>query len=183
MVFQSDRGGNWDIYTIGTDGSNPRQLTFSEDFDARPDWSPNGGRIAYMSERDGNWQIYLLDMQTGQEKRLTSGVANSRQPVFSPSGNEIAYNSVSGAMGADSISELFIIDLETLATRQITRFGKKACCADWSPDGDFIYFTMRDLGEDGDQDIYRISPNGGFPEAIIANPGYDGRVVVSPFLD
>ena len=43
---------------------------------------------------------------------------------------------------------------------------------------------MNNLGEDGDSDIYRISPNGGFPKAIIANPGYDdGRVVVSPFLD
>ena len=184
VVFSSNRGGNWDIYVIGVDGSNPRQLTFSESDDIRPDWSPDGGRIAYMSERDGNWQIYLLDMQTGQEKRLTSGIANNRQPVFSPSGKEIAYHSVSGSMGGDAISELFVLDLDTLETRQITRFGKSACCADWSPDGDFIYFVMSDLGENADNDIYRISPNGGFPEAIIANPGYDNsRVVVSPFLN
>ena len=181
VVFVSTRGGNLDIYTIGVDGSNPRQLTFSESDDIRPDWSPDSGRIAYTSERDGNWQIYLLDMRTGQEKRLTSGIANSRQPVFSPSGNEIAYHAVSGDVGS-AISELFILDLETLATRQITRFGKDACCADWSPDGDFIYFMMSDLNEN-EWDIYRISPNGGFPETIIANPGYDGRVVVSPFLD
>ena len=177
-------GGNWDIYSIGFDGAPPRQLTFSEYADVRPDWSPDGGRIVYTSARDGNWQIYLLDMQSWQEKRLTSGVANSRQPVFSPSGKEIAYHSVSGAMGADSISELFVLDLETLDTRQITRFGKSACCANWSPDGEFIYFLMSDLGEDAwDSDIYRISPNNGSYEAVIVNPGFDGRVVVSPFLD
>ena len=182
MVFQSNRGGNWDIYMIGVDGSNPRQLTFNEGGDIRPDWSPDGGRIAYTSERGGNWQIYLLDMQTGRDNKLTSGIANNRHPVFSPSGAEIAYHSVTGDVGG-SISELFIFDLETLETRQITRFGKNACCANWSPDGEFIYFTMADLGEDADWDIYRISPNGGFPEAIIENPGYDARVVVSPFLD
>ena len=182
VVFHSNRGGNWDIYTIGVDGSNPRQLTFSESGDIRPDWSPDGGRIAYSSERDGNWQIYLLDLQTGQERRLTSGIANNREPVFSPNGAEIAYHAVTGDAGASSITELFVLDLETLETRQVTRFGKDACCADWSPDGAFIYFMMSDLGED-EWDIYRISPGGGFPETIIGNPGYDGRVVVSPFLD
>ncbi len=180
-VFYSNRGGNRDIYRIGVDGSNPRQLTFSESDDIRPDWSPDGGRIAYTSERDGNWQIYLLDLQTGQERKITSGIVNNRQPAFSPSGAEIAYHSVTGEVG-DSISELFVLDLETLETRQVTRFGKDACCANWSPDGAFIYFMMSELGED-EWDIHRISPGGGFPETIIGNPGYDGRVVASPFLD
>ena len=187
MVFSSYRDGIWDIYSIGVDGSNPRQLTFrefNEDADTRLDLSPDGGRIVYMSARDGNWQIYLRDMQSWQEKRLTSGVANNRQPVFSPNGKEIAYHSVSGAVGDDPITELFVLDLKTLETRQITRLGKLTCCANWSPDGDFIYFMMSDLGEGEDAwDIYRISSNSGFFEAIIENPGYDGQVVVSPFLD
>ena len=115
---------------------------------------------------------------------LTTGVANNRHPAFSPSGAEIAYHSVTGDIDSDStISELFVLDLETLDTRQITRFGKNACCADWSPDGAFIYFMMKDLGEDADWDIYRISSDGESHEEIIRTPGFDGRVVVSPFLD
>ena len=191
VVFMSgsDRSGSLNIYAIGTDGSNPRQLTFSEGDQYRPDWSPNDERIAYMSERDGNQQIYLLDMQTGQEEKLTSGPANNTHPVFSPSGKEIAYHSAgSGDLGsATSVdareSELFVLDLETRETRQITQFGKIACCADWSPDGEFIYFVMGDPGKD-EWGIYRISPNGGAPEVIIQDPDYyNARVVVSPFLD
>ena len=193
VVFFSDRGGDADIYTIGVDGSNLQQLTVSGYDDLRPDWSPDGTRIAYMSEQDGNWQIYLVDMQTNRGerritrgiRRLTSGVANNRNPVFSPSGAEIAYHSVTGDVDSDSsISELFVLDLETLETRQVTRFGKNACCADWSPDGAFIYFMMKDLGgEDAEWDIYRISSDGESSEAIISNPDFDGSVVVSPFLD
>ena len=190
VVFFSNMGGNLDIYTIGVDGSNLRQLTFSKDDDIRPDWSPDG-RIAYMSKHDWNWQIYLLDMQTTPEgrrlvrgvRRLTSGIANNMNPVFSPSGEEIAYHSVTGDPGDDSsISELFVLDMETLETRQVTRLGKNACCADWSPDGAFIYFMMSELGEE-EWDIHLISSDGESSEAIISNPGFDGWVVVSPFLD
>ena len=191
VVFMSgsDRSGSLNIYAIGTDGSNPRQLTFREGDQYRPDWSPNDERIAYMSERDGNQQIYLLDMQTEQEEKLTSGPANNTHPVFSPSGKEIAYHSAasddlgSATSGDARESELFVLDLETRETRQITQFGKIACCADWSPDGKFIYFVMADRGKD-EWGIYRISPNGGAPEVIIQDPDYyNARVVVSPFLD
>ena len=123
-------------------------------------------------------QIYLLDIQSGDERRITSGIANNHSPRFSPDGKEIVYTSHSG-----DISELFVVDLATLDTRQITRFGKSATSASWSPDAKFIYFSMRELGEGEKSDIYRISPDGGFPEAIIQSESYDGSVVVSPFIE
>ena len=175
----SDRGGNFDIYTIGVKGENPRQITFSENYDGLPDWSPDGRQIAYSSSRDGNSQIYLLDIQSGDERKITSGIADNLYPAFSPDGKEIAYTSDSG-----DISELFVLDLETLESRQITRFGKDAGAASWSPDAKFIYFSMRELGEDSQRrDIYRISPNGGFPEAVIQSENRNRYVVVSPFIE
>ena len=178
VIFSSDRGGNRDIYTVGVDGRNLRQITFSENHEFNPDWSPDGRQIAYTSERDGNSQIYLLDIQSGDERRITSGLADNGLPRFSPNGEEIAYHSRIG-----DISELFVLDLATLESRQITRFGKSASGASWSPDAKFIYFQMNEIGEDTEPDIYRISPDGGFPEAIIQSEGYDGDVVVSPFIE
>ncbi len=181
VVFMSNRSGSWDIYTIGVDGANPRQITFSDNDDIRPDWSPDGRHIAYSSERDGNWQIYLVDIQTGDERRITSGIANNRQPKFSPNGKEIAYHSISGDPSTTGgITELFVLDLESLAARQVTRLGKSSCCTSWSPDAKFIYF---EIYEEGQSDIYRISPDGGFPEAIVQSESYEGRVVVSPFIE
>jgi len=40
VVFSSNRSGNWDLWTVNADGSNPVQLTDDEHYDAYADWSP-----------------------------------------------------------------------------------------------------------------------------------------------
>ena len=182
VVFASSSGaevGDVNLYAIRTDGSNLRQLTFNKynPFAYYPDWSPNGDQIAYTALRDGYMHMFLLDMQTGQEEKLMSVDTHNASPVFSPDGKEIAYHNITPA---HPYTALFVLNLETRETRQII---KDACCADWSPDGKFIYFRMDDPGGK-DKGIYRISPNGGSPEVIIQDRGYyNVWVVVSPFLD
>ena len=182
VVFASSSGtgvGGVNLYAIRTDGSNLRQLTFNKynPFVYYPDWSPNGDQIAYTALRDGYMHMFLLDMQTGQEEKLMSVDTHDASPVFSPDGKEIAYHNITPA---HPYTALFVLNLETRETRQII---KDACCADWSPDGKFIYFRMDDPGGKG-KGIYRISPNGGSPEVIIPDTFYyNVRVVVSPFLD
>ena len=49
IVFQSDRGGRWDIWTVPSQGGEPRRLTDDADVDYHPAWSPDGRWIAYAS--------------------------------------------------------------------------------------------------------------------------------------
>lgn len=38
IAFASDRDGNWEIYVMNADGSNPKYLTNNLAEDTKPDW-------------------------------------------------------------------------------------------------------------------------------------------------
>ncbi|MEO6221001.1 MAG: hypothetical protein ABIO81_11270, partial [Ginsengibacter sp.] len=47
IAFESNRSGNFEIYTMNSDGTNIRQLTFDTAFDGTPAWSPDGKSIVF----------------------------------------------------------------------------------------------------------------------------------------
>ena len=65
IAFQSDRDGNWEIYSMASDGSNPVNLTNNESDDTEPAFSPDGSQIAFVSNRaDGDEEgqfIYVMN--------------------------------------------------------------------------------------------------------------------------
>jgi serine/threonine protein kinase len=63
IAFFSDRSGKYQIWTINPDGSNLRQITFTEKTGASaPVYSPDGARLAF-TEIEGNWQSsFILDL-------------------------------------------------------------------------------------------------------------------------
>jgi len=87
IVFDSRRGGDWDIFVMDADGSNERQLTRSEGVNSRPAWSRDGKRIAFHSTRDrptGNermdFEVYVMDADGSHVRRLTSNTAFDGHP-------------------------------------------------------------------------------------------------------
>ncbi len=70
IAFTSDRSGKYQIWMINADGSNLRQITFTEKTGATaPVFSPDGSQIAF-SEIDGkNLSPFILDLtKTWQEQ-------------------------------------------------------------------------------------------------------------------
>jgi dipeptidyl aminopeptidase/acylaminoacyl peptidase len=81
------------IWVISTaPGSQPRQLTQSG-HDTRPQWSPDGKKIAFLSSRESASQVYVMAAQGGNAKKITSLSTGADNEKWSPDGRSIAFTS------------------------------------------------------------------------------------------
>src|SRR4051812_15759368 len=62
IAFDSDRGGDRDIFTMNSNGSGQTNLTRNKRVDdLRPVWNPGGGKIAFWSDRSGNHDVHSMN--------------------------------------------------------------------------------------------------------------------------
>ncbi len=61
FAFQSDRGGDTDIWVKALAGGDAIQATTELSIEAMPTWSPLGTKIAYHSDLSGNTDIWVAD--------------------------------------------------------------------------------------------------------------------------
>ncbi len=76
------------IWRMDVDGSDLLQLTYGEDGEFSPRWSPDGRLIAFLAERgddEGN-QIHLLNVAGGEAYRLTEHATGVSDISWSPDG-------------------------------------------------------------------------------------------------
>ncbi|UCE97775.1 MAG: PD40 domain-containing protein, partial [Dehalococcoidia bacterium] len=91
IAFSSNRDGDYDIYTVKSDGSGLLQLTDDSATDMAPDWSPDGKKIAFSSNRSGNFEIYTMNTDGSGVKQLTNDGIDKGAPAWSPDGKKIAF--------------------------------------------------------------------------------------------
>lgn len=84
IAFASNRDGDFEIYTMRHNGSNPTNRTTKESYDAEPAWSPNGRKITFVSDRDGTFDLYTMNRDGGNLKRLTDDDAVELGPDWQP---------------------------------------------------------------------------------------------------
>jgi dipeptidyl aminopeptidase/acylaminoacyl peptidase len=86
IVFQSDRDGNQEIYSMNADGSGVLRLTNDPAFDGDAAWSPDGTKLAFARYQAGIDHIYTMNADgTG----LTDLADTARYPAWSPDGMRI----------------------------------------------------------------------------------------------
>ena len=94
------------------------------------DVSPDGGTVVF----DLLGDLYTVPLAGGDATALTEGMAYDAQPRYSPDGSQVVF--VSDRDGAEN---LWRIDVETKATRQVTDTSVHNYeSPDWLPDGDYV---------------------------------------------
>jgi dipeptidyl aminopeptidase/acylaminoacyl peptidase len=81
------------IFMIGLDGKNERQITVYGDKSYNGCWAPDGKSIAFISDREGKPQAFVIDLDGGEARQLTdmeNGIANL---MWSPDGKYLSFTS------------------------------------------------------------------------------------------
>lgn len=147
IVFYSIRSGNHEIYVMGDDGTNVRNLTNNPAHDMFPAVSPDGSKIAFVSDRTGEDAIWLMDID-GSNQTLVADVVGDRShmPDFSPDGKRLVFDG-----GTGGIQQIYFVYLtDTANPIQLTTAADALFSANpaYSPDGTRIAFASpRVLGE------------------------------------
>jgi Tol biopolymer transport system component len=148
IVFESFRGGSWDLFRVRADGSDPVALTRTAEVDELyPKASPDGTRLCFLAEegRGEGRRRDLYVMNADGTGRAKIG-ENARDPAWSPDGRQIAYlkgEFENHTLVVFATKKLFIYDLETGATREHPNKDLEHLFSlDWSPDGKWFVTTV-----------------------------------------
>ncbi len=93
IVFESYRGGNWELCAVRADGSDGVNLTRTPgSHELYPHASPDGRRICFVAdEGQGKAKVRSVYCMNADGSGRTLVARNARQPCWGPAGSQIAY--------------------------------------------------------------------------------------------
>jgi len=195
--YSWDYDETMDIFAARRDGSNLRQLTKANGYDAEGSYSPDGSKIVFCSlraaypfeklsaedrkryETDPAYfgDIYIMDADGSNQRRLTSTPGYDGGPFFSPDGQRIIWRRFdkSGA-----IADVYTMKLDGSDERRLTDFKAMSWAPMFHPSGKYVIFTSNKLGF-ANFELYLVDAAGEHePVRVTFTDGFDGLPVFSP---
>jgi Tol biopolymer transport system component len=160
LVFSSNRGGAYALWTVPLAGGQPRLIPSAGTSATEPSVSPEGSWLAYtVSYRNANTWRTSLSEPNAPASRLISSSRQSHSARYSPDGRKLAF--VSDRGGSWEVWEAASDGSQPTA---LTSFrGPMVGTIAWSPDGRQIAFDARPEGHSA---IFVISAAGGRPRTL-----------------
>lgn len=151
---------NSDIWQAVADlGGSAQRMTFNAGRDDHPRWAPSGQRLAFLSARGDNptAQIYALNLQGGEAQPLTKHATPIQTFEWSSDGRYVAFVATEPALSMLKTktkapivyqeearsAQLWLLDVETQAVRQLTKGAQHITGFAWSFDRARLAVTAR----------------------------------------
>lgn len=84
-------GTSWShLWALEPDGSTLKQLTFGQNHDGGPVFSPDGKILLFSSDRDGGSGLWAMAVDGGEPRKFADFPGGLSDPVFSPDGRFLA---------------------------------------------------------------------------------------------
>ncbi len=170
IAYACCTGGPASIWVMGSDGSDPVQIT--EAPSGEPSWSPSGDEIAYVSYADESIWVVGRD---GSSRRPLADQGGG--PVWSPDGGRIAYFSRRDFPGQDQRNEIYLMNADGSDQRRLTNNEVEDITPDWSPDGSLLTWIS---SLDGTPHVFVMNADGTQPRQLTRGIAPDDAANWSP---
>lgn len=117
---------------------------FQLEWASSPEISPDGETIVYVRNSNDimvdrtRSSLWMLNFDGSEHRPLTTGREDAGSPQWSPSGDRLLYTS----SDEDDRTQLFVRWMDTGQTAKLTNLTQSPSSLSWSPDGQWIAFTM-----------------------------------------
>lgn len=139
------------LFRLPRNGGHAEPLTDIELEPARPDYAPNGARIAFQAYADGNFDIWTMAPDGSDLRQVTDDFWDDREPKWSPDGTQITFTSDRGEE-----YDIWTVDVTTGDMQQWTHNAAENYEPTWSPDGTEIAYVTNPAGANTDDTVDKI---------------------------
>ncbi|GJQ32204.1 MAG: hypothetical protein HBSAPP04_10430 [Ignavibacteriaceae bacterium] len=180
----------YELFIASADGSNLRQVTKNDSYDAEATVSPKGDKIVFTSLRDGDPELYVCDIDGSNQTRITFEKGYDGGAFFNADGSKIVFRAsrpitekelqdydelVKEKLVRPGTLEIFVVDPDGRNLKQVTNFGKASFAPFFHPDGKRIIFCSNAMSKDPRNfDLYMVNIDGTGLEQITHNETFDG---------
>lgn len=92
IVFESNRDGYWQIYTMDKNGGHQKPLFKSSSNDRRPSWHPYKDIVIFESDRSGVSEIYTYTFETNSIDKVPINLEGHKSFArFAPNGVQVVF--------------------------------------------------------------------------------------------